>query len=79
MCIPVTLRFFGRTAHEILPEVSIDMSIEVYLKSKEILACDAGEGKYIWKAGCLQGGTGMCKRKTERRLYAAPFEVFFFV
>ncbi len=58
-CISVTLRFFGRTAHAALPEAGIDaiaMGVEAYTKSKEILAHEAGERKYIWTVGHLQGG-----------------------
>lgn len=58
-CIPATIRFLGRTSHAALPEFGIDavaMAVEAYAKMKDMVAHEAGEAKYIWSVGRLQGG-----------------------
>lgn len=58
-CIPVTIRFHGRTSHATAPQSGIDavaMAVEAYGKMKATVARKAGQSKYIWSVGRLQGG-----------------------
>ena len=59
-CIPMTVRFLGRTSHATLPEQGIDaiaMAHEAYTKLKVMVAKEAGDRQYIWSVGRFSGGS----------------------
>jgi len=59
-CIPLTIRFLGRTSHATLPEFGIDavaMAHEAYSSLKSMVSEEAGDLKYIWSVGRFSGGS----------------------
>ena len=81
-CIPATIRFRGRTSHAALPEYGIDavaMAVEAYGKMKTMIAREAGQTKYIWSVGRLQGGhvhnviADLCEMDISFRFYDGEF------
>ena len=81
-CIPATIRFHGRTSHATLPEFGIDavaMAVEAYGKMKTMIANEAGQTKYIWSVGRLQGGqvhnvvADLCEMDISFRFYDMEF------
>ena len=81
-CIPATIRFTGRTSHAALPEFGIDavaMAVEAYGKMKTMIANEAGQTKYIWSVGRLQGGqvhnviADLCEMDISFRFYDMEF------
>lgn len=81
-CIPATIRFRGRTAHAALSEFGIDavaMAVEAYGKMKTMIANEAGQTKYIWSVGRLQGGqvhnvvADLCEMDISFRFYDVEF------
>ena len=58
-CIPMTIRFHGKTAHATRPDTGIDalaMAVEAYNKLKAMAAEEANGRKYIWSVGHLAAG-----------------------
>lgn len=58
-CIPVTVKFHGKTAHAALPHMGIDavaMGVEAYGKLRQMVAQEAGDKPYIWCNGYFAGG-----------------------
>jgi len=59
-CIPLTIRFIGRSSHATIPEAGVDsiaMAVEAYAKLKEAVRREAGNRRYIWSCGKINGGT----------------------
>ncbi len=59
-CIPVTLQFFGKTAHATMAETGVDaisMGIEAYAKLREMVRQEAGDRQYVWSVGTFHAGT----------------------
>jgi len=58
-CIPLTLRFLGKTSHAAFPEQGVDavaMAVEAYGEMKKAVKEEARGGRYIWCVGRLSGG-----------------------
>lgn len=81
-CIPATIRFKGRTSHAALPEYGIDavaMAVEAYGEMKTMVSREAGDAKYIWSVGHLQGGhvhnviADLCEMDISFRFYDMDF------
>ncbi|MDO4543492.1 MAG: M20 family metallopeptidase [Clostridia bacterium] len=82
-CIPINLRFFGKSAHATLANTGVDaiaMSVEAYLKLKGMVAEEAGETTpYIWSVGSFKGGqvhnaiADFCESKISFRFYDEGF------
>lgn len=82
-CIPVDIRFHGRASHAAAdPKGGIDaiaMAVEAYSEMKKAVAEEAGERKYIWSVGVLQGGEAHnivpaeCSMKITFRYYDKAF------
>ena len=59
-CVPLTITFFGRTAHAAIREGGIDaleMGARAYQELKVMVAKEAGNIPHIWSVGVLSGGT----------------------
>lgn len=59
-CAPLTLRFYGKTAHATLAETGIDalqMGIEAQAALKRMVKEEAGENRYIFSFGTFHAGT----------------------
>ncbi len=59
-CVPLNVKFYGKTAHATLPHQGIDavaMAHTAYTRLKENVAKLAGESRYIWSVGKFLGGT----------------------
>lgn len=59
-CIPMTINFYGRSAHAALPSEGIDaiaMANEAYAELKAAIKEEAGNAPYIWSVGKFSGGT----------------------
>ena len=81
-CVPLTITFFGRTAHAALREGGIDaiaMGHRAYGELKEMAAREAGDIPYIWSTGVLSGGTAhnviadRCELQISFRFYDMAF------
>lgn len=81
-CVPMTLRFRGRTSHATLPENGIDavaMGVEAYGALKEMVRQEAADRPYIWSVGVFQGGEvhnvipDLCTQKISFRFYDLDF------
>lgn len=81
-CVPLTVRFFGRTSHATLPEHGVDaiaMATAAYVELKEAVKAQAGTLKYIWSVGSLCGGevhnviADRCKMDISFRFYDMDF------
>ena len=59
-CVPLTLRFYGKTAHATLAETGVDalqMGIAAQLALRDMVREEAGERRYIWSVGTFHAGT----------------------
>lgn len=59
-CIPITLRFFGKTAHATMAETGVDaiaMGVEAYGRLKAMVREAAHAQRYIWSVGTFHAGT----------------------
>ncbi len=81
-CIPATIRFKGRTSHAALPQFGIDanaMAVEAYSSLKEMVKQLAGDTRYIWNVGRIQGGhvhnviADLCEMDISFRFYDMDF------
>lgn len=81
-CIPITIRFFGRTAHAALPHTGIDavaMGVEAYTELKKMVAQEAEDRPYIWCNGHFSGGEvhnvvpDLCTMHISFRMYDMAF------
>jgi amidohydrolase len=58
-CVPLTIRFFGKTSHATLPEYGVDaiaMANEAYSRLGDAVRAQANGRKYIWSVGRFCGG-----------------------
>ena len=58
-CIPITLKFYGKSAHATIPQNGIDaiaMAVESYNRLKAMVAQEAEDRPYIWSVGKFTGG-----------------------
>ena len=82
-CIPITLRFFGRSAHAAMAETGVDalaMAVESYGKLKELVRREAGADiPYVWNVGSFHAGTAhnavpdFCEQKISFRYFDQAF------
>ncbi len=81
-CIPMTLKFYGKSAHATIPQNGIDaiaMAVESYTRLKEMVANEAGDRPYIWSVGKFTGGEAhniICDEVTQQitfRFFDEPF------
>lgn len=81
-CIPMTLKFYGKSAHATIPQNGIDaiaMAVEAYTRLKEMVKEEAGDRPYIWSVGKFAGGEVhniICDEVTEEisfRFFDEPF------
>lgn len=59
-CVPLNIKFYGKTAHAALPQEGVDaiaMAHTAYTRLKETVAKLAGNSRYIWSVGKFSGGT----------------------
>ena len=83
-CIPLEIKFHGRTAHATLPETGIDalaMAVEAYNALKAMVKEEAGDRKYIWSVGHLAAGDvhnvipDLATLRISFRFYDIPFSL----
>ena len=81
-CVPLRIRFFGKTAHATLPREGVDaiaMATNAYFRMKEAVDSIAGDRRYIWSVGKLSGGTAhnvisdFCEMEISFRFYNMAF------
>ncbi len=59
-CVPLNIKFYGKTAHATLPHEGIDavaMAHMAYARLKDSVKELAGDLRYIWSVGRFSGGT----------------------
>ena len=80
-CIPLTLRFLGKTSHAAFPEQGVDavaMAVEAYGEMKKAVKEEARGGRYIWCVGRLSGGEAhnvvpdCCEMNISFRFFRTP-------
>ena len=81
-CIPITLTFYGKSAHATNPQNGVDaiaMAVEAYTRLKEMVKEEAGDRPYIWSVGQFAGGEAhniICDEVTQQisfRFFDEPF------
>lgn len=81
-CIPINIRFLGRTSHATIPEGGIDaiaMAYKAYGQLKAMVEKEAGERRYIWSVGRFSGGqvhnviADLCEMDISFRFYDTTF------
>ncbi|MBQ9843242.1 MAG: amidohydrolase [Oscillospiraceae bacterium] len=81
-CIPMKLKFYGKSAHATIPQNGIDaiaMAVESYTRLKEMVKDEAGDRPYIWSVGQFTGGEVhniICDEVTQQisfRFFDEPF------
>ena len=81
-CVPLTIRFYGVSAHAALPEGGIDaiaMAAQAYTELKETVKQEAGDAAYIWSVGKFSGGhvhnviADYCQMDISYRFYDLAF------
>lgn len=81
-CVPLNIKFYGKTAHATLPHEGIDaiaMAHRAYEKLKENISKSAGKSQYIWSVGKFLGGTAhnviadFCEMDISFRFYDMAF------
>lgn len=81
-CIPLSLKFFGKSTHAALPEFGIDaiaMANEAYVKMRDAVREEADDRKYIWSVGKFSGGqvhnvvADLCEMAVSFRFYEYAF------
>ena len=81
-CVPLTITFFGRTAHAALREGGIDaiaMGVRAYQELKTMVEKEAEDTPHIWSVGVLSGGTAhnviadKCELQISFRFYDMAF------
>ena len=77
-CAPVEVTFIGREAHAALREGGVDaiaMAVRAWDAMREAVADEAGDRRYIWSVGCVNGGTahniiaGRCEMRITFRYF----------
>ena len=59
-CVPLTIVFYGKSAHATLPEHgvdAIDMANKAYCQLKRFVLENSNDNSYIWSVGKFSGGT----------------------
>lgn len=84
-CIPMEIRFHGRSAHATLPQNGIhalDMAVDAYAEMKKMVAREAGDKyKYIWNVGHISAGDvhniipDLTTMRISFRFYDIPFSL----
>ena len=82
-CVPLTVRFLGKTSHATLPQFGIDanaMAVEAYQGMREAVKEEAGDATpYIWSVGRISGGqvhnviSELCEMDISFRFYDMMF------
>lgn len=81
-CIPITLKFYGKSAHATIPQNGVDaiaMAVESYVRLKEMVKQEAEDRPYIWSVGQFAGGEVhniICDEVTQQisfRFFDEPF------
>lgn len=81
-CVPLNIRFYGKTSHATLPQFGVDanlMSIEAWQKIRETFKKEAGDIPYILNLGKISGGTAhnivsdFCELNITFRFYDMDF------
>ena len=81
-CVPLSIKFYGRSAHATLPDEGVDaiaMATKAYFRMKEAVECIAENRRYIWSVGRLSGGTAhnvisdLCEMQISFRFYDMAF------
>ena len=82
-CVPLTVRFLGKTSHATLPQFGIDanaMAVEAYQRMREAVKEEAGDATpYIWSVGRISGGqvhnviSELCEMDISFRFYDMAF------
>jgi len=81
-CVPLSIKFFGKSAHATLPAEGVDaiaMATNAYNKMKEAVESIAEDRQYIWSVGKLSGGTAhnvisdYCEMEISFRFYDMMF------
>ena len=81
-CVPLTVRFIGKSSHATLPEHGVDaiaMANEAYVRMKKAVAEEAKGAKYIWSVGRMSGGqvhnviADLCEMDISFRFYDGEF------
>ena len=81
-CVPLSIKFFGKSAHATLPTEGIDaiaMATNAYFRMKKAVESIAGDRRYIWSVGKLSGGTAhnvisdFCEMDISFRFYDMVF------
>ncbi len=83
-CIPMELRFHGKSAHATLPQNGVhalDMAVDAYHELKAMVAQEAQGRKYIWNVGHLAAGDvhniipELTTMRISFRFYDIPFSL----
>ena len=83
-CIPMEIRFHGKSAHATLPENgihSLDMAVDAYHELRAMIRQEAGDRKYIWNVGHLAAGDvhniipELTTMRISFRFYDIPFSL----
>ena len=83
-CIPMEIRFHGKSAHATLPQNGIhalDMAVDAYTELKAMVAKEANGLKYIWNVGHLGAGDvhniipDLATLRISFRFYDIPFSL----
>ena len=83
-CIPMEIRFHGKSAHATLPQNGIhalDMAVDAYHEMKAMVAKEAEGRKYIWNVGHLGAGDvhniipDLATLRISFRFYDIPFSL----
>ena len=81
-CVPLRIKFFGKSAHATLPKEGINaiaMAVAAYTRFEKAVAALAGELRYIWSVGKFAGGTAhnvisdFCEMDISFRFYNMDF------
>lgn len=81
-CVPLSIKFYGRSAHATLPGEGVDaieMATKAYFQMKEAVEFIAENRRYIWSVGRLSGGTAhnvisdLCEMEISFRFFDMAF------
>ena len=81
-CVPLRIKFYGRSAHATLPSEGVDaiaMATKAYFQMKESVEFIAKNRRYIWSVGRISGGTAhnvisdLCEMEISFRFYDMAF------
>ena len=81
-CVPLNVRFYGRSSHAALPQHGIDanaMAVEAYVDFKNALDTLGADYPHIWSVGKILGGqahnviSDFCEMSISFRFYSVEF------